>query len=118
MTVTEINIKTNKRVTRPQTKKEKKRHEEVLEEYLKDNPEYIEGRIKEYLPLGDNADIAYKQRQKQRMLVGKARKAYENGDKDNAFVFLMEAVEPVEDAKDYDAHTGKVKQKYPKKEEK
>lgn len=70
-----------------------------------------------YPPLGDAADIAYKQRQKARMLVAQARQKIVEGDKDAALLILIEAVEPVEDAKDYDGQVSAVKKKYPKPEE-
>ena len=75
---------------------------------------YRHKRAEDYPPFGDAADIAYKQRQKARMQIGKARAAIENGDLATALTALMEAVEPVEDAKDYDGQVSATKKKYPK----
>lgn len=54
-------------------------------------------------PVSESVEIEFKQRQKAKMLVAKARKARADGDMDAAFYFLAEAVEPVEDADSHDA---------------
>lgn len=78
---------------------------------------YRDLRNPEYPYIGDAADIAYKQRQKARMQIGKARAALDSGDLATALQALMEAVEPVEDAKDYDGQVSATKKKHPKPEQ-
>lgn len=75
-------------------------------------------RAANYPPLGDSADIEFKQRQKARMLVGKARKHLEDGDISSCLKDILEALEPVEDAKDHDGQISQVKKEFKFPEEK
>lgn len=79
-----------------------KEHEAVLANIQKEI-ERQKAEEKEAGPTVTEASIAFKQRQKAKMLVAKARKAKAEGKLDEAVEILMEAVEPIEDAADHDA---------------
>jgi hypothetical protein len=75
---------------------------------------YVEDRLNEYPSLGDGLDILYKERQKRKLLVGKARKLKEEGKLEEAFDVICEAVEPIKEAAEYDARIRETKEKYKK----
>lgn len=90
---------------------------EVREHLRQSELTYVDKRVNEYPPMGEAADISHRQRQKQRMLVGQARERIKAGDHDAALLILIEAVEPIEDAKIYDGKVSAVKRKYPKSQD-
>lgn len=95
---------------------------------LEEKEMYRFRRLPLFPPLGDGADIDYKQRQKARMRVGKTRKniadaqaLLADGHIDEAFGELVsalkelaEAVEPIQEAAAHDAQIKSAKDAHPK----
>ena len=108
MDIREIDLSTGEEIKRKMTEEEIADHNLLKQEQINRRME------RDAIPSQDqHNEAAYRDRQKRKMLAGKAKVALAAGDKDTAIRHLIEAIEPSDFSDDLD---GKLQMQFKKKE--